>query len=276
MAAKILVTGADGFIGKALCRRLKKLGHDVTPLNRKTQDITKPFTLTDEFDFVFHLAAHNVTSVGEKETDLYYLVNVQGTVNVLKAVKTKRFVFLSTAKVYWSKGEWSRTRPLDENATVLPVNFYEKTKLAAEERCREVLKEKNLLILRAVNIAGHGQSDKAVIPVLFKKAMAGEPLEIFGPKDLVLQFLYVEDAVDAFIKVIEKGGLSGTYNFASSEKITLGELAVAIKDACGSKSEIRFMNEDQTVFSEVLSGKLERDLGWKAKTTIREILDGYC
>lgn len=271
MAAKILVTGADGFIGKAFCSRLNALGHHVVKLTREKQDIAKPFTLKDEFDFVFHLAAHNITHVGEAGTDLYHLVNAEGTRNVLKAVKTKNFVFLSTAKIYLQQGQ-----PVTEDSALLPLKEYEKSKLAAENICRENFGADRLLILRSINIVGVGQSEKAVIPVLFKKAKAGEPLDILGPKDSVLQFLYVEDAVDAFVKVIEKGGLSGTYNLASRDKISLTDLAVAIKDLCGSKSEIRLLNEDKGTFSEILSTKIEKELGWKAKTTIREILEGYC
>ncbi len=271
MAAKILVTGANGFIGKVLCRRLIELGHEVSALTREAQDITKPFALKDEFDFVFHLAAHNITHVGDKGADLYHLINVEGTRNVLKAAKAKHFVFLSTAKVYLAEG-----KPVTEDSPLLPLKEYEKSKLAAENVCTDILDSKDLLIFRAVNIVGKGQPEKAVIPVLFQKAVAGEPLEIFGPKDSVLQLLYVEDVVDAFVKVVEKGGLSGIYNLSSSGNITLGELAVAIKDLTGSKSEIRFVNKDKTTFSEVLSGKVEKALGWKARTTVREILEGYC
>jgi len=75
--------------------------------------------------------------------------------------------------------------------------------------------------------------------------------------------------------VIEKKNLYGVYNLASPENITLGGLAVTIKERCHSKSEIRFMNDNKVQFSEVLASKAEQALGWKAKTTIREILEGY-
>lgn len=271
MAAKILVTGAGGFVGQALCRRLITLGHAVTALTREAQDITKPFSLKAEFDFVFHLAAHNITHVGDTGADLYHLVNVEGTRNVLKAVAAKHFVLLSTAKIYLAQG-----KPITEDSPLLPLKEYEKSKLAAENVCADLVNSKSLLIFRAVNIVGKGQPDKAVIPVLFKKAAAGEPMEIFGPKDSVLQLLYVEDVVDAFVKVVEKGGLAGIYNLASPAKMTLGELAVAIKEICQSKSDIRFVNHDKATFSEVLSTKVEKELGWKARTTVREILEEYC
>ena len=111
---------------------------------------------------------------------------------------------------------------------------------------------------------------------MFQKAKATEVLEIFGSRQFMLQFLYVEDVVAAFVKVIQNGRLRGVYNLSSLEKMSLGDLAVVIKDLCKSTSEIRFNNEDKVIFSEVKSHKVEADLGWKATTSIKQILLGYC
>ncbi len=278
---KILVTGANGFIGKVLSRRLIKLGHEVFGLARSqagavagfkkffSQDITQSFALKEDFDFVFHLAAHNVTHVGEQARKIYNQVNVKGTRNVIKAVNTRHFVFLSTAKVYCEQG-----KPIRENSPLLPLYDYEKSKLAAEIICAKEISPKKLIIFRPVNIVGKGQAEKGVIPVFLKKAKAGETLEVLGSCFAVLQYLYVEDAVDAFLKVIEDDKISGIYNL-SSGRISLGELAFTIKDICQAKSEIRFINSVPIKFSEVLSSKIEKALGWKAKTTINKILEEY-
>ncbi len=89
------------------------------------------------------------------------------------------------------------------------------------------------------------------------------------------QLLYVEDAVDAFVQVVENDGLAGNYNLASEDHIRLGELAKSIKHICRSKSEVRLTNQTPALFSEVISTKVENALGWKAKTTIPEILEDY-
>ncbi|MCB9771019.1 MAG: NAD(P)-dependent oxidoreductase [Candidatus Omnitrophica bacterium] len=281
--AKILVTGANGFVGQALYRRLMALGYHVFGLDRINSsmskgfvkfyciDITAPFKIDEEFDFVFHLAAHNVTHVGSQETDLYHAVNVKGTENVLNAVKAAHFIFLSTTKIYKAEG-----KTLDERSPLLPAQEYEKSKLAAENLCREMCDAEKLLILRSVNIVGKGQPDKAILPVLFKKAMAGETLEIFGPRGLVLQLLYVQDVVDAFVKVIEKENLHGIYNLASLEHIRLDELAEKIKKMAQSTSEIRFSNESAVIFCEVNAIKAQNALDWQAKTKIQQILAEYC
>ena len=279
--AKILVTGANGFVGQALCRRLIKLGYSVYGLDRSSpivvglthsyqQDITQSFTLSEDFNFVFHLAAYNVTHVGHQSAQQYQTVNVLGTQNVVAAVKTAHFVLLSTTKVYLSQGKM-----IDENAPVLPLQEYEKSKLAAEEVCRKELDNCSLVIFRSVNIVGKGQPEKAVIPVLFKKARANEPLEIFGPRSAVLQFLFVEDAVDAFVKRIDKSHISGVYNLAGPYHIRLDELAQQIKQICHSSSEIRYNNNDLVEFSQVSSAKAEKAFNWQAKTPMYKILESY-
>ena len=88
-------------------------------------------------------------------------------------------------------------------------------------------------MFRSVNIVGSGQPEKAVIPVLFKKAMSGEPLEIFGARESFLQFVFVEDAVEAFLKVCERDGVCGVFNLASRDNIP-DELARDIKRLCRS------------------------------------------
>ncbi len=280
-AARILVTGANGFVGQALCRRLIDLGCDVYGLDRADplfpgfrefyrKDITKVFTLKNNFDFVFHLAAYNVTHVGHPDADLYRLVNVLGTESVLKSVQADHFIFLSTTKVYLNQGKL-----INEDSPLLPLQEYEKSKLAAEQLCYENIDSQNLLIFRSVNIVGAGQPPKAVIPVFFSKASLGEVLEIFAPRGLVLQFLFVEDIVDAFVKVIEKENVSGIYNLASSDHIRLDQLAQMIKDICCSRSAIHCVDQSAPMFSPVSSVKAENTFDWKAKTTIKEILESY-
>jgi nucleoside-diphosphate-sugar epimerase len=89
---KILVTGAGGFIGRRLTSRLKLCGHDIFGLSLKSlpegpsaykefyqQDISRPFALKTHFDLVIHLAAYNITNVGDKDSGLYTSVNADGT-----------------------------------------------------------------------------------------------------------------------------------------------------------------------------------------------------
>lgn len=278
---KILVTGAGGFVGTALCRRLLKRGFEVYGLGRHKpdikgltgffrQDITRSFSLDPVFDCVIHLAGHNVTYVGNRGPGLYRKVNVLGTEHVIKAVKSKKFIFLSTAKIYAQNGI-----PIKEDSPVRPQNNYEKSKFQAELKCRSLVSQKKLVIIRSVNIVGPGQKDKAILPVLFKKARAGKPFEIFMPRDLVLQFLFVEDVVEAILKFIVKDNISGTFNLASKVRIRLDDLAFRVKERTRCSSEVRFTNRSTCQFSEIFGLKAEKTIHWKAKTSLDKILKGF-
>ena len=281
----ILVTGAAGFIGRALIHELAQFPHNIFGLdNRNTkqgpensllkqffnQDLTQPFHLEIPFDYVFHLGALNVTHVGKEEYQVYCRVNVQGTENLIKAVNTRQFVFMSTAKVYQRQ-----EGIIDEESPVKPEGDYERSKFEAEELCRRYFDEQNLTILRAVNVVGSGQAHKAVIPVFFKKALNNEPLEIIRPIHTPLQMLYVGDLVKALCLLLEKDGGVGVINLCSEETITLGKLAEDIVAICQSKSPVHSSNDEKVAFTKVVSKKVQTALGWQAQTSTKDILKNY-
>ena len=143
---KILITGANGFVGKTLAKRLITSDHEIYVLDIDLdgfeymdkvkgcfqQDISEAFKLEEDFDFVFHLGAYNITHVGDSNAEKYKRVNIEGTANLLGSANIKNFVFLSTIKVY----DHTCAR-IDENAPIAPVNPYEKSKLESEKICRE-------------------------------------------------------------------------------------------------------------------------------------------
>ncbi len=276
----ILVTGANGFIGRRLSSRLSSLGHHAVAFS---QDISKPFSLNDRFDFVIHLAAYNITNVGAKDEDLYTAINVEGTKHLLQAVHAKKFIYLSTAKVYKNEG-----LRLTEDSPVAPQGAYEQSKLKAEEVCRAFLKKESLVILRSVNVIGWGQAPKAVIPVFFQKAKANQVLDIINCARTPMQFVYVEDLIDA-IEIIINGpptdtfggdkvriGPSGIFNIAHEETISLEQLARTIITMTHSSSVLNTpKNASETLFSPVICDKAYQQLGWRAKTGLTKILELY-
>lgn len=281
----ILVTGASGFIGKALVQRLAWLNHAVYGLGQSVlrheptvpflkeyfhQDLAEPFHIDIPFDFVFHLGALNVTHVDQAPYRDYHRVNVLGTENLLRAVNARQFVFMSTAKVYRQTGG-----NIDESSPLGPLQDYEKSKLEAEEVCRGRFSAEDLSVFRAVNIVGPGQAEKAVIPVFFNKALKNEPLEVIYSSKTPLQMLYVDDLLDAFIRVMEHGQGVGTVNLASDKMITLGTLAEAIVAVCGSSSKIISLNDEDVLISRILSTKAKTVLHWQALTAVEDILKKY-
>ena len=281
---KILVTGANGFVGKSLVKRLITSAHDIYVLDIDfdgfeyidkvkglfQQDISQPFKLDKDFDFVFHLGAYNITHVGDTSTDKYTRVNVEGTANLLESANIRNFVFLSTIKVYDHTCE-----RIDEDALFDPVNAYEKSKFEAEGICRERFSGENLYIFRSVNIAGPGQFEKALIPVLFKNAIAGQPLDVFAPRKSVIHLLYVEDIVDLFEGLLFKNTKGSVYNISSREDICLDDLAGMIVKITNSESEILLKNDSPVAELKIIFDKVRKELGWSPKTDVKEILKQY-
>ncbi len=280
----ILVTGANGFIGRRLSSRLMAQGHQVFGLSLKSpskpslgfkqyfqQDITKPFSIKYPFDLVVHLAAYNITNVGAKDEDKYKAVNIDGTRHLLQGVDAKRLIYLSTAKVYKNEG-----LGLIEDSPVFPLGAYEQSKFRAEEICQAFLKKGPLVILRSVNVVGAGQAPKAVIPVFFKKAKAGQPLDIMYGGEVPMQFVYVEDLVDAFEAVIRHEKIEGIYNIAYERTVILKQLARKIIKMTHSISALNISKSTAKVlFSPVVCNKAYKQLGWKAKTNLTRVLELY-
>ena len=280
----ILVTGANGFIGRRLSSRLMAQDHQVFGLFLKSpskpslgfkqyfqHDITKPFSIKYPFDLVIHLAAYNITNVGAKDADQYKAVNVEGTKHLLQGVDAKRLIYLSTAKVYKNEG-----LGLIEDSPVFPLGAYEQSKLKAEEICQTFFKKKTLVILRSVNVIGGGQAPKAVIPVFFQKAKAGQPLDIMNGGEVPMQFVYVEDLVDAFEAVIKHESIEGIYNIAYEGTVSLKQLARKIIKLTHSSSSLNISKSTSKIlFSPVVCNKAYKQLGWKARTGLNRVLELY-
>jgi nucleoside-diphosphate-sugar epimerase len=273
----ILVTGTSGFIGRAFLSRLNADKFNIFGLSRTppsdsspfkqffTQDIAKPFTIDQEFDFVFHLAACNFTHVQGAATSEFDLANVEGTRNLIKAVKAHKFIFMSTTRVYRQDGA-----PLTEESPLLPVGLYQESKLKAEAVLNGIPNQS--IILRSTNVAGPGQPDKALVPVLFRNAFQGEPLTIITSSEARLQLLATRDLIDCFLKIIEKDLQGGIYNIAPKERISMREVAEGIIALTNSKSPVTYKSHEPVPFSPLLSDKLEKSLGWEAKTSAEELL----
>ncbi len=281
---KILVTGANGFIGRVCVKTMLACGHEVDALDFvdlgyfngtdincfHSRDIVTPFTLAESFDAVIHLAAYNVTHVGDTQVSMYTRVNVDGTANVLSGVRACRFVFLSTVKVY-SKYEGVIT----EETKIDPRQPYERSKCLAEELCLRTRDNAGLVILRSVNVFGPGQPEKAVIPVFFARAISGEPINVFGPRGAWLQFVHAEDLARALEMAAVTPNANGIFNVASDEVVRLEDLAMMVKKVSGSSSAICFSDERFEPKSQVSYGKIKERLGWQPAIFLEGALYRY-
>lgn len=248
---KALVTGGAGFIGSNICKQLANEGHEVRVLDNlssgfegnleglplqlivgDTRDAQSVSEAVDGCDIVFHLAA----SVGNKRSIDNPLedtkTNVLGTLNVLQAAKelrVRKIIVSSSAGIY---GEL-RSVPIRENHPIEPVTPYGTSKLYTEKMALAFAQVFGMeaIGLRYFNVYGPNQRFDAygnVIPIFAFRALAGEPIHIFGDGSQTRDFVYVADVVNANIKAAMSSGISGAFNIASGTQIRILDLANAI------------------------------------------------
>ena len=223
---RILITGVTGFVGRHVARRLLQRGHEVVGLGREAEgvpdarhvrcDIRDQHVLLRNLelvqpDAVLHLAAISFVPDVRNDPGRAFEVNVNGTLALLSAVRVAqplaRVVLLSSAEVY-GRSSSAGHGPLTEDQPLDPVSLYGASKASAEHvlqaLCRESL---DLLVLRAFNLIGPGQSPDFVVPAFARQVArlerhAGERVLRHGNLDAVRDFLDVRDAAWAIEQVL--------------------------------------------------------------------------
>ena len=217
---KFLVTGGAGFLGAALANRLARNGHTVRVLDDLTTgdpdrllrtvlftrgevtDVPKLWTLLQDVDCVYHLAARVSVPESMLYPREYNAVNVGGTVAVMEAIRdagVKRVVFASSGAVYGTQPQ----QPVHEDLPPNPDSPYAVSKLAAEHYVRTIGALWNIetVCLRIFNAYGPGQalpaSHAPVIPQFIKQALSNGSLVIFGQGGQSRDFVYIDDVIDA-------------------------------------------------------------------------------
>ncbi|HYC63482.1 MAG TPA: NAD-dependent epimerase/dehydratase family protein [Reyranellaceae bacterium] len=257
------MTGGAGFIGSNIAIELARLGHTVTVLDdlssgaRENLDGQSSIRFVegsildedavaeaiDGAEVVFHLAA----SVGNKRSIDAPLVdseiNVLGTLKVLEAARrtgARKIVASSSAGIY---GELV-TLPIDEDHPIRPLTPYGGSKLCSENHCLAYANVHGLeaVCLRYFNVYGPHQRFDAygnVIPIFVFKALAGEPITVFGDGEQTRDFVSVTDVVQANLKAGFAAGGTGAYNIGSATRISINALVEALRRISGLDLEVR-------------------------------------
>jgi UDP-glucose 4-epimerase len=217
---RFLVTGGAGFLGAALANRLVNAGHAVRVLDDLTTgdpsrlnstilftrgdvlDVPKLWTLLQDVDCVYHLAARVSVPESILYPREYNAVNVGGTVAVMEAIRdagVKRVVLASSGAVYGTQTH----QPVHEDLPPNPDSPYAVSKLAAEHYVRTIgaLWQIETVCLRIFNAYGPGQqlppSHAPVIPQFLKQSLTNGSLVTFGEGRQTRDFVYVDDVIDA-------------------------------------------------------------------------------
>lgn len=251
--SKVLVTGGAGFIGSHLVDRLVQSGHEVVVLDslingdlsnlegcgRKVEIIRGdirdvPFcdNATKGIDTVFHLAALGSVPRSWAHPTSTHEVNSTGTLSMLKAsVKNsvRRFVYAASSSAY---GDASPS-PKRESAMPAPQSPYAVSKLCAEGYCRVFSSQYALssMQLRYFNVYGPRQKAvgeyAAAVPKFFAASMSGKPLVLYGPSNMVRDFTFVDDAVDATFAAMSSSA-EGVVNVSGGNATRIQDLAEKI------------------------------------------------
>jgi nucleoside-diphosphate-sugar epimerase len=191
MVIRCLVTGASGFIGKHLVKRLDDLGCDVFTSNKiKADGSMVPHR---PFDVIFHLGAR--TGLSSSYGD-YYKDNVFDMMPLFD-IPTKRFVLASTSSVY------GRVATCDENGATEPISDYGITKLMQENLCKLHVKVP-LVILRLFSVYGPGQRSDMMVSKFISKIKKDEPVPVYGDGEQLRGMTYIDDVIDAFTHAMVK------------------------------------------------------------------------
>ncbi len=259
-----LITGAAGFLGSALANQLSREGHLVRGLDNLSSgepqvlfedvhftrgdvnDRPKLWTLLQDIDCVYHLAARVLVAESLLYPREYTDVNVGGTVSLMEAMRdvgVRRVVFASSGAVYGDQQE----QPLREGASPFPRSPYAVSKLAAEYYVRTIgsLWGIETVCLRIFNAYGPGQhlppSHPPVVPNWLKQAVRGGSLVVHGDGKQTRDFVYVNDVVRALIASATAPGIDQlVLNVGSGKETRMRDLADMILNVTDSHGEVLF------------------------------------
>jgi UDP-glucose 4-epimerase len=304
---RVLITGGLGFIGSNLARRLVALGAKVTLLDslipeyggnrRNVHGLERKvgINLSDVRDrhslpeflrgqhFLFNLAGQtsHMDSMTDPETDLE--INCRAQLTLLEACRKHnpqlRVVFASTRQIY-GRPDYL---PVDEKHPLRPVDVNGINKLAGEEYHLLYSQVHGIpsTVLRLTNTIGPRMRVKdarqTFVGVWIKQVLAGQPIEVWGGAQL-RDFTYVDDAVEAFLAAASQPQAVGRlYNLGGVGKISLRQLAAQLVDVAGQGSFVvrEFPADRRKIdIGDFYSDcrLIERELGWRPRTTIRQAL----
>jgi dTDP-glucose 4,6-dehydratase len=270
---KILVTGADGFIGSHLTEELIRQGYNVKafvnynsfnsygwldncPLDLKNKiqffsgDIRDPYgvkTAMKDCDVVLHLAALIAIPFSYHSPDTYIDTNIKGTLNILNAARelgVKKVVHTSTSEVYGT----ARFVPITEDHPLLGQSPYSASKIGADQLALSYYFSFGtpVSILRPFNTYGPRQSARAVIPTIISQIASGNNTIKLGALKPTRDFSFVEDTVRGFISAMNCDTINGTVtNIGSGFEISIEETANTIAFLMGK--DVQFLQDIERV-----------------------------
>lgn len=301
---KVLVTGADGFIGSHLVEELLNEGYDIRafvyynsfnswgwldtlPKEKLDKieifsgDIRDPNGVREAMkgiDEVYHLAALIAIPFSYHSPDSYVDTNIKGTLNILQAARDlniKRILVTSTSEVYGT----AKYVPIDEEHPYQGQSPYSATKIGADRIAESFYRsfDMPITIVRPFNTYGPRQSARAVIPTIITQLLSGAKEIKLGSLSPTRDFNYVKDTVRGFIEIAKSDKTIGQeINIATQQEISIGQLAEELIKQINPNAkivcdEIRLRPENSEVNRLLGSNKKIKELtNWEPKYSLEE------
>lgn len=301
---KILVTGADGFIGSHLVEELVKRGYpvkafvyynsfntwgwldtlpteimkNVEVFQGEIRDLNGVEEAAKNVDAIFHLAALIAIPFSYYSPDTYVDTNIKGTLNVLQAARKHnigRVLVTSTSEVYGT----AQYVPIDEKHPFQGQSPYSATKIGADRLAESFHRSFGLpvTIVRPFNTYGPRQSARAVIPTIITQLLAGKVEIKLGSLTPTRDFNYVKDTVDGFISIYESDKTVGEeINIATQKEISIGQLAGELVRQINPKAHIicdeERLRPEKSEVNRLLgcNEKIMRLTDWKPQYSLEE------
>lgn len=292
MSRRLLVTGANGFVGRHLLAlevagrvpgwqlQIPPSGFDL--LNPDSLDAALQAGVPDA---VIHLAGQTFVPEAFRDPHRTLQVNLLGTLNLLQVLKRKGFVgsflYVSSGDVYGQVEELSL--PINECLAPRPRNPYGVSKVAAELLCQQwsYTEPWRIMVARPFNHIGAGQGDAFVIPsmarqlVRVRRGLQAPRLEV-GDVDVTRDFLDVGDVLQAYLALLEHGRSGEVYNVCSGVERQVRDLITQMANLAGVEVELlqdaqRLRRAEQRRVVGC-SKKLQKETGWKPSISITETL----
>lgn len=294
----LLVTGGLGFIGSNFIRlllaerpdwhitNLDLLTYAGNPLNLQDVEQDERYQLVigdvadpelvagvlarQRYDGVVHLAAESFVDRSIKSSAPFIHSNVVGTQVLLDAALQhglQRFVMVSTDEVYGSLGA---SGEFTEASALAPNNPYSASKAAADLLCRAYFRTHQLpvCVTRCSNNYGPRQFPEKLIPLMIRKALAGEQLPVYGDGLHVRDWLYVEDHCRALLAVLEQGTAGEVYNIGGGTEMPNLELVKLLLARLGKSENLINFVPDRPGHDRryaISAEKISRELGWRSQ-----------
>ena len=315
---KVLVTGGAGFIGSAVVRQAIAAGHEVVNLDALTYaaclanvasvvdhpnyvfvqvDICDASAVQSTFDahapdVVMHLAAESHVDRSIDGPGAFIETNVTGTYNMLQAARSYwnakgrperfRFHHISTDEVYGTLGD---TGLFTEDTAYAPNSPYSASKAASDHLVRAWHETYGLPVVlsNCSNNYGPYHFPEKLIPVVILRALAGEPIPVYGKGENIRDWLYVEDHADALLTVLQKGALGRSYNIGGENEVRNIDLVAMICTVLDRLKPGFAPYAQQITFVQDRPGhdlryaidptRISTELGWRPSVTLKQGLE---